>query len=138
MFVDGIASGLNMDDAQTVQLRAQDGFQEVAEMVNSGKVRVQGFQVIVLLCGRADLWQADKSFKIGVGMCLSALQVANNKAMIVLTGTLPSPGDERRVVRTAIYRNSYLSQLSNEGPRVEFSKPGRMLLQTGGPIAGLF
>ena len=130
---DGIAGNLMLDQGTVFTLQLQEGFNEVATLIDEGKLSVGRFKVIVLLMGRADLWEVDKEFKRAVDRCFESIRSRNSFCSVVLTATLPSPGDTLRVVRTASYRNGYLSQLAHDSERLEFSKPGKQLLATRGP-----
>ena len=135
---DGIAGNLMLDRATVFTLQLQEGFNEVAVLIEQGKLAVDRYKVILLLMGRADLWEVDKEFKKAVERCLQAIQSKNGFCSVVLTATLPSPRDTLRVVRTASYRNGYLSQLAHDSDKLEFSKPGKQLLAVRGPRIEFF
>ena len=48
---------------------------------------------------------------------------------------LPIPRDNRRNIKVINERNNYLALLAEESLRLEFAKPGRSLICTGGPPA---
>ena len=129
--VENLAGEFQWDGASVFKLQSQEGFKEVAELINSGRLDVRGYKFIVLLFGRADLWELDKYFKQNLASCLNAIKNKNSKALLVLTTTLPQPNDSGAVIKTAGYRNRYMSQLAAEAPRLEFSRPGKHLLQLG-------
>ena len=133
-----MAALFNMEGAVVFGLHSQEGYSEVGTLVRQNKVTITGFQFIILLCGRGDLWETDRVFKQGVDSCLAEIRKLNEKAIVVLTATLPSPGDGIRVRNTAAYRNGYLSQVAQDGFRLEFAKPGKNLLHPRGIIQDLF
>ena len=118
IIADGIAGNLMLDSATVFTLQLQEGFREVSILIQEGKLSVSRFNVIVLLLGRADLWELDRDFKRHVQICIDSIKNANVFATLVLTATLPSPGDTMKVVRTANYRNGHLSQMAPRGREV--------------------
>ena len=124
---------MRFDRGNIFPLQLQEGYQELPILINEKKVEVTRYAFIVLLMGRADLWINDNAYKIAVNATIQAIRNKNSTAMIVLTATLPAPGDECHIIRTAKYRNSYLSRLAGDNPLLEFSRPGKHLLQVGGP-----
>ena len=135
---DGVAGNLMMDHTTVFTLQLQEGFAEVATLIRDKKLSVTRYKVIILLMGRADLWEADHKFKLEVNKCLAEIRQCNTQCSVVLTATLPNPSDTLRVVRTATYRNGYLSQLAHESEWLEFSKPGKQLLVGKGAAVEFF
>ena len=84
------------------------------------------------------MWENDKHFKMSVNSCTDLIHKQNPGAVVVYTATLPSPGDKLSTIRTAGYRNGYLSQLAHDAPWLEFSCPGKQLLATRGPVKEFF
>ena len=138
IIADGMAGNLMMDHATVFTLQMQEGYSEVATLLRERKLSVSRFKVIVLLLGRADLWEADHRFKLGVNRCLAEIRSSNTLCSVVLTATIPSPSDMLTVVRTATYRNGYLSQLAHDSEWLEFAKPGKQLLVGKGPAVEFF
>ena len=130
---DAMACNLMLDRATVFTLPLQDGFAEVTTMLRNRKLSVSRFEVVVLLIGRGDLWEPDHKFKLEVNKCIAEVRQLNARCTLVLTATLPNPSDTLRVVRTAVYRNGYLSQLAHDAEWLEFSKPGKQLLVGRGP-----
>ena len=130
LIVDAMASRLTFEEGNVFSLHSQEGYQEVANLIKESKLNICNYKFIVLLFGRADLWESDPAFKKAVHCCLETIREHNDKAIVVLSATLPSPGDPGRIIRTAKYRNSYLSRIAGEGVRFEFTRPGRQLLET--------
>ena len=62
VIVDAIAANLMVDGGTVISLHPQEGFAELAILINNGKLCVTGFKFIVLLCGRSDLWAAEADF----------------------------------------------------------------------------
>ena len=135
---DAMAANLMVDGITVLGVHTQEGFREIGEDIIHNRINVKGFKIVVLLCGRCDLWETEKMFREGLAFCLNAIRDKNTKAIIVLTATLPSPSDSKVVIRVANYRNGYLSQLAGEAPRLEFSRLGKFLTQTGGCVLEYF
>ena len=127
-----------VDDTTVFTLQLQEGFADVTTLIREDKLSIERFAVIILLCGRADFWENDRTFKYSVQTCLDEIHSRNPTAITVLTATLPGLGDNIRVVRTAGYRNGYLSQLAHEASWLEFSKPGKQLLTPRGPAEDFY
>ena len=127
-----------MDKANTFVLQLQEGFAEVTTLIKEDKLDITQYNCMVLMMGRADLWEDDKTFKTGVKLCLAEIRKVKADMLVVLTATLPSPGDPVRIIRTAKFRNQFLSRMAADDNLLEFSRPGKHLLQMGGPDAKLF
>ena len=139
ILVDGMAALMTFDDSHVFTLHCQEGYAEVASLITEGKLEVKGYKFIVLLVGRADLWETDKSFKVGVNACHEVIRDRNKYAIILFAATLPSPGDAVRIIRTASYRNGFLSQFACDHMGIEFTKPGKYLMKVrGGPDLEFF
>ena len=139
VFADVNATGLAVDNATVMVLKQQEGFTEVEEMIRKNKVVLSGYKVIVLLCGRADLWISDKFFEKSVLECILAIREVNKDAYVVLNATLPVVGERRSVIDTANFRAGLLSRLAAKTEKLEFSKPGRRLIRKpGGAIKEYF
>ena len=109
VIADAMACNLILDRATVFTIPLQDGFAEVTGLLRSRKLVIARFEVVVLLIGRGDLWEPDHKFKLEVNKCLAEVRQLNPRCTLILTATLPNPSDSLRVVRTAIYRNGYLS-----------------------------
>ena len=134
-----MASGFQATNATVVGLRPQEGFQEVTDMITSGKVSLNSFKVIALLVGRADLWIDNNRFEVALQRCITAIQGVNNRAIILLAATLPVPGDCRTVIETSNLRSGWMARLAAKYARLEFSKPGKRLIRKpGGAIKEFF
>ena len=133
LIVDAMAAKLTFENGDVFSLHSQEGFQEVGTLIKEEKLRVRKYKFIVLLFGRADLWEPDPTFKRAVSMCLEIIKDHNPKAIVVLTATLPSPGDAGKIIRTAKYRNSYLSRIAGDQLHLEFTRPGKQLIELHGP-----
>ena len=106
--------------------------------MKEGKLVINNFRFIVLLIGRADLWQSDKEFRSSVGMCLETIRGRNEDAVIVLCATIPFPDDSRRNIKIIGDRNTYLSVLAGEDSKLQFAKPGKGLFVYGGPSKAFY
>ena len=123
-----------MFNTEIFTLHAQDGFKEVGTMVESNEIQCKDFKIIILLMGRADLWDSDANFGAGIASCLQAIRNVNPLCFIMFTAIIPVPGDKMPLRRTAGYRHGYMSYLAGKALRLEFSRPGKFLLQRGEAI----
>ena len=131
ILIDNMAHGLTFDKGNIFTLYAQEGIEEICKLIVSSALQVTGYKFIVLLCGRANLWDLDTVFKRNLAQCLNAIHEKNNWALVVLTATLPQPSDQTNLIKTASYRNRYMSQMAVDVRHLEFSRPGKHLLQLG-------
>ena len=134
IFVENMAANLVLSKATTHALHSQDGFQEIADLITKGICNISNFNVIILLLGRADLWSSDRVFRTSLAACLAAIRKVNLHAFIVMCAIIPAPGDTLDLRKTAGYRHGYMSYLAGDSNRLEFSKPGKHLLQGGSAI----
>ena len=125
------AANLKVFRAITFPLHPQDGFTEVGQLIRNGTITLDNYRFIVLLFGRADLWEVLKEFKDKVADCLRALRDASPEAVVLVTSTLPAPTDDFRIPSRVGMRNNYLSLLADESAKVEFAKPGKALICSG-------
>ena len=121
IIADCIAGNIHMDGASVFPLNRHEGFSEVAQMVEQNRLDVHQFKFIILLFGRADLKESDEDFKKGLSGCIAMLRVKNGKAMLVLTASLPAPGDNRSDIKIAAYRGGFLSRFAESDTLLEFS-----------------
>ena len=115
----------------------QDGFKEVGDIIR----KLDGFdryKIVVLLIGRADLWETDQEFRTSVSFCLQAIRDKSPFMVILFCAVLPSPRDTPQLKRTAGFRHGYLANLSAEANLLDFSKPGKFLLHNGQVILDYF
>ena len=138
LVVENLARNMTFPRGAIVPMQAQDGFAEFAEMVKSDKIVVSKFKVIILLIGRGDLWTSDKDFRLGVAASLQAIRVRNKNAIIMFCAIIPFPGDSPEVKRTSSYRHGYLSFLAGDASKLEFSKPGKHLINRGAAVPSFF
>ena len=131
IIVDEMARKLKFPSTSVFVLKTQEGLKEVCELISSEKLDVRKYRFVVLLCGRADLWELFKSFTNNIVDCLRVIRNRNKLAIIVLTAALPVPGDDRRIINNSGMRNHFMSQMAMEALRLEFSKPGKHLIQFG-------
>ena len=94
-----MAREVTFEKGAVFPLKTQEGFKEVSDFIIDGKLDIRAFKFIILLCGCADLWELDKVFKQGLALCLNAIRNANNKALVILTATLPQPGDSNTIIK---------------------------------------
>ena len=134
IIADIMAMELHVFRGQVYQLKTQEGYKETATLLHQECLRVDGFRFVVLLIGRADFWLPDREFHENVGDCIEAVRQQNDDAVIVLCATLPSLNDNKHTIRVASERNTYLSLLAVEGPKLQYSKPGKGLFVSGGPF----
>ena len=133
-----MALNLKAFRSHVFQLTSQEGFLEVAKLVQEGKLQADKYRFIVLMFGRADLWLPDRDFRQNIGQCIEVIRAVNPDAIVVLCATLPNPQDSKHTIRIATDRNNYLSLLSAEGPKLQFSKPGKNLFVSGGPSPAFY
>ena len=131
VIVDSMAKGLQFENSSVFILDHQEGYMELTIILQQRRLEVDNYKFLVLLIGRADLWESFKSFMSNVSKCLESLRTVNQHAVVVLSAALPCLRDDRRVINASGMRNHYLSQLAVEAPRLEFSKPGKHLIQFG-------
>ena len=139
IFTEAVVMGLKMNNTVCVNLKQQEGFAEVEQMVHEGKVSVSGFKIIILLFGRADMLLEEKIYLNALHKCLATLHRCNKDALLILTATLPVPGDSRITINTANQRSGIMARTASMGAQVEFSKPGKRLIhKLGGAIREFF
>ena len=138
VIAEAMPAQLILPKAITFPLKTQEGYNEVAVLIREGRIALRGIDIIVLLCGRADLWVGEKEFKEGVANCLSAIREVNSSALVLLNAPLPIPRDNRHNIKIINDRNNYLALLAEESVGLEFTKPGRSLICTGGPPVAFY
>ena len=134
VLVDGLAAGFVFDNARIFLCSRAEGFAQLAMKVRDQQITVCGYKLIILLLGRADVWETDKVFFEAVNKMLYELKNQNAKAIVVLGASLPSVLDSKAMVNTFIFRNDKLAARCSENPRWEHARPGKHLLGKGGPI----
>ena len=135
---DSIVNGLELMGADVVILHAQDGFTEVGEKIDQHVIKVSGYKIVILMLGRADLWETDKTFREAVAATLGAIRKRNEFAIIIFTAIIPGPNDTPAMKKTAGFRHGYLSYLAAQSRRLEFSRPGKHLLFNGTTIPDFY
>ena len=100
---DVMAANLMLEGTTVITLHGQEGFKELGQNKVRKSLKVSGFKLVVLLCGRPDLYEPERDFRQGLAFCLNAIREGNPKAIVLLTATLPSPRDSRAVIHTANY-----------------------------------
>ena len=90
MIMEQMATGIQFDRAMVFPLKAQEGFKEVSRLIKTRKLEVCNYRFIVMLCGRADLWDTFKSFTQNIATCVEQIREQNSLAIIVFTAVLPS------------------------------------------------
>ena len=117
----------------------QEGFQEVAEWCQEGKLNVGMFKVVVLVVGRADLGVSDEKFEKSLRSCVAEIRLKNPHAIIVFAATIPVPGDTVSDIHTSKHRSAVLARMASCDQKLEFSKPGKKLIRRpGGTIKEYF
>ena len=91
IITEAMAAQIVLPKAITFPLKTQEGYNEVAGLIREGRVTLRGIDIIVLLCGRADLWVGEKEFKEGVANCLSTVREVNPGALVLLTAPFADP-----------------------------------------------
>ena len=130
ILAEGMAAELMVSRAEVVGIHIQEGYSEVGYRILTNELSITGFDFIVLL-GRADLWDVMQEFKKKVADCIQAIRAKNDRAVIMLTASLPSPFDDYSVPSRVGMRNNYLSLLAKEGPGLDFAKPRKALICGG-------
>ena len=131
LIVDAMASGLTFNKGNIFALHLQEGFKQVGDLIVNKRLQIVNYKFLVLMCRRADLWDLNTQLKQDLAYCINAIRNVNNAAIVVLTATLPQPTDQPNLIKMASYHNRYMSQLAADGQRLEFSRPGKHLLQLG-------
>ena len=139
IFTEYMASRLQVDGATVFLLRQQEGFKEVFELIKNGKIELQGFKIVILLMGRADLWISDDLFEEFLYKSIAVIREKFPRVITVLAATLPAPGDTRPTINTANYRSGMMARLAARQAQLEFTKPGKRLIRRpGGAIKEYF
>ena len=138
IITEDMVDNLSVRKSSVVKMHAQDGFQEVGDTIKQDIINIVDVDLLILLIGRADLWQGDNSFRLGVAHCLESIRVVNKKCIVMFAAIIPTPGDTLPVKRTAAYRHGYLSHLAGKTDKLEFCKPGKNLLCGGVAIKDYF
>lgn len=73
VIVGAMAGNLQVNKATVLVIGPQDGFSEVGYMILTDELKVDNYKFIVLLIGRADLWDTMRYFKQHVGDCLQVI-----------------------------------------------------------------
>ena len=115
----------------------QDGFKEVGDMIKVYK-DFERFKLVILLIGRADLWETDRDFKLHVSCCLQAIRDRSLTTVILFCAVIPAPRDSPQLRCTAGFRHGYLANLAAEAQLLDFSKPGKFLLHNGQVVLDYF
>ena len=134
IIVDAMAASFSMEMSDIFTLTMTEGFSELSSMVWKDMLNVFSYKIIVLMVGRADFWETDKNFKKFVYDALEALRAKNQHVIIVISASLPAPGDTQPCIRTASYRNYWLGKVVNDSRLLDFACPGKNLLSNQGPI----
>ena len=132
VFIDSLAARFVFEDAGVFPCSRAEGFGQLAQKLQ--QITVRGYKLIILLLGRADVWETDKVFFEAVNKVLYELKNQNAKAIVVLGASLPSVLDSKAMVNMFIFRNDKLAARCSDNPRWEHARPGKQLLGKGGPI----
>ena len=135
VFIDGLAAGFVFEDARVYLFSKAEGYPELALKLHRKEISVRGYKLIVVLLGRADVWDTDRKFFEAVDKVVKEIYNQNEKAIIVLGASLPLIADSKTMVNTFVFRNDKFAARS---PRLEHARPGKQLLGQGGPIADYY
>ena len=138
IFAEHLVGNLQIRRAEVFNVHVQDGFQELGDLIANRKFEIVDVKILILLLGRADLWQSDNKFRQSVGYVLEQVRKLNKKAIVLFCAIIPVPGDSVPIKRTSVYRHGYLSHLAGRVPRPEFCKPGKNLLVNGSALQEYF
>ena len=138
MVINSLAAGLAMDSTEVAVMKRGQGFHQLSLWLDEKQLNISQRKIVILLIGRSDIWDRDRDFFKDVEICLSMLRTQNTNLMVVLGAMLPAAGDSRAMVNTIVFRNNKLASRCITDPRLEFARPGRQLLQPGGPIPDYF
>ena len=138
MFTKAITNDLQVYRAANFRLHAQEGFNEVAQLIAQHKVKIDNYKFLILLFGRADLWDNEREYRMAVANCLTKIRRKNEEVIVILNAPLPIPNDTRKNIKTFGLRNNYLALLTDESIKLEFLKPGRALICARGPSMAFY
>ena len=132
VIADYVAAGLQLMGSHVYSLQEGEGMQHVIDLLGSNAVDLLKYKFLILLCGKEDLMGTESVFKDTVHNIMLLAHKKNPQIMLVFTAMLPLPGDTRLQIRMGGFRAGFLSRLAEENNWIEFSKPGKCLLQPGG------
>ena len=138
VFVDGLVAGFSMEDARVIYLSKAEGYNDLARKLEDGTFSVVGYKLVILLVGRENVWDTDKRFLTGVDDIIKAVQNQDDRVIIILGATLPSPGDTKPMIGSFSFRNDKLVAKCNGEWCLEHACPGHHLLGPRGPIPDYF
>ena len=140
-FVDDIADHLELYNASVVILEQDQGFLDIIRWIEAGRFDLARFDVVGLLIGCAELKRSKNWFAACVEELLAVITKVNSSCLVLLGAILPSTVDSRWMVWEFIARNAILQNRVTAGRdrrKLEYARPGRSLLTTGGPVASYF
>ena len=138
IFIDFLVEGLKLSNSTVVTLEIDQGIMDVIRWIEQGKVNISNFDIVSLMIGRVDLKRSREWYMASVEEFLRVVHKFNGASLILLGVVIPSIDDARWMVTEFLARNNLLQRrciLGSDRYKVEYIRPGKVLLGKGGPVA---
>ena len=96
------------------------GFEEVASLIRSGMIEVQGFKIVVLLVRRADVLNRSRPVVPQLDQLLQAVQQVDSAIILLVASPIPYPTDGPDVVRKLYRTTAMLKAYCHGKPTVDY------------------
>ena len=110
-------------------------------MGEEGRFHIAKFDVISFMIGRDDLRRSRNWFGAAVDELLAVIALRNSTALALVGAIIPKLDDSRATVREIVATNAVLQTRcwsGNDRQRLEYTRPGKVLLARGGSIQDFF
>ena len=141
IFVDLVAEGLQLANSTVVTLEADQGIMDVIGWIETRRIDISKFDIISLMIGRGDINRSQRWFITAIDEFMLTVNRTNNRALFLLGAAIPGIRDAKWMVAEFLARNSLLQRRCVEGRdryRVEYTRPGKVRLGKGGPVAKFY
>ena len=137
LFIDDVADHLRLPNTTVIVLERDQGLMDVLRWIESQRYNVAEYNIIGLMVGRADAVRSLDWFIASVSEVIQGIVKRNPKALQLWGAVIPSPLDDRVMVRKFVDKNAALQKRCLNGTdrkRLEYTRSGKVLLTKGGPI----
>ena len=126
IMADEIIRNVQYPHAQWLFLKETQGYTDLQSKISSGTVSLEGFKIMVIITGRAEVVAQHEAVVNCVQSTIDTIHKANSQLIILLCAPVPYPRDGHIMLEELSEFSAVLNDLCKQSEYLEYSRLGHV------------